>query len=396
MKPYSKLKSRKKVVDKKKMISEMHDSEIKRIQDYYATLPQVKKNLENVKNEYEQYLTLDYRKRYETRRDDMYFKEKIESLEKEIHNIENQTELFDYLSNVQHVIYKIHEETTNDNCSDDSTMTPTLKDKINEGIKKYIKITQSINRETLLEEYISAMNGVTDMFSNKKPSQDFFNCSNCKEPMESHPAKSLLVCCSCGLTKDWQDPDMPQWSDEVDFSKTYRYKKLGYFIEHLYRMEARECTTIPETVINNVLMKLREKRIKSNENIEKKVIKGILKELDMTNYYDNINSILRTISGKEAPKFPEDLEDKLICMFMRTLEPFEKYKSIIPSRNNYLSYPYAIRKLLEIISREENDPSILKFKEYFGLLKSRDKTWEHERVWKNICRDNNWPFIPSI
>lgn len=396
MKPYNKLKSRKRHVDKKKMISEMHETEIKRIQDYYDTLPEIKKSLEDINREYREYLTLDHRKRYETRRDDVYYRERISSIEKEIHNIENQTELFDYLSNVQNVIYKIHEETTNDNSSDDSSMTPTLKDKINKGIKKYIRVTQSINRETLLDEYISAMNGVTDMFSNKKPSQDFFRCDSCREHMESDPVRSLLICCKCGLTKDWQDPDLPQWSDEVDFSKTYRYKKLGYFIEHLYRMEARECTTIPETVINNVLMKLREKRVKSNESIEKKMIKGILKELDMTNYYDNINSILRTISGKEAPKFPEDLEDKLICMFMRTLEPFEKYKSIIPSRNNYLSYPYAIRKLLEIIAKEENNPSILKFKEYFGLLKSRDKTWEHERVWKNICRENNWPFIPSI
>ncbi len=112
--------------------------------------------------------------------------------------------------------------------------------------------------------------------------------------------------------------------------------------------------------------------------------------------YDNINSIIRTLSGKEAPKFPDDLEDKLVCMFMRTIEPFEKFKGLIPSRNNYLSYPYVIRKLLRIVSYEENNPDILHFEQYFSFLKSRQKMWDQEKIWQKICDYNEWPFFRSI
>lgn len=409
MRTYKKLKSRKKATDKRSTIREMHETQMKEFEDYYNSLPQKKKELLKIKEEFKIFKENDsiQKQNRSNGKSDYYYQKTITDLEKEIYNMENQTDMLDYISNVQHVFLKINQDSRKGNeddayegvgRDDDSQydISPKLKDKINNGIKKYIQITQKSNRGNLVDEYINAMNGLSenDLKSGQPP--DLFNCDNCGEDLHSNTTVSLLVCTKCGLTKEWQDPDLPQWSDEVDFSKTYRYKKLGYFIEHLYRMQAQECTVIPDFVINNVMMKLREKRIKSNDKIDKKTIKTILKELDMTTYYDNINSIIRTISGKQAPKFPEDLEDKLICMFMRTLEPFEKYKSLIPSRNNYLSYPYAIRKLLEIISHEENNSEVLEFKQYFGLLKSRNKTWEHERVWKKICEENSWPFIPSI
>lgn len=398
MRTYKKLKSRKKETSKKGTIMEMHESKMNEFEKYYSTLPEKKEYLTKIKKKYNDSKINDSTIKYSTQHgdnSDISREKKISDLEKEIEKMTSQVDMLNYISNVQHIFAKIDEERDDTINFESDGLSTNLKNKINEGIKKYIKITQKSNRGNLVEEYMDAMNGITQNFE-KEGDPSTFICTNCKGNLSINQSESMLVCKVCGFAKSWQDPDLPQWSDEVDFSKTYRYKKLGYFIEHLYRMQAQECTVIPDFVINNVMMKLREKRIRSNTNIDKKAIKGILKELDMTNYYDNINSIIRTISGKEAPKFPEDLEDKLICMFMRTLEPFEKYKSLIPSRTNYLSYPYAIRKLLEIISKEEDSKEILNFKEYFGLLKSRNKTWEHERVWKKICEENNWIFIPSI
>jgi hypothetical protein len=402
MRTYKKLKSRKKVTGKKGTIMEMHESKMNDFLSYYATLP--KKELEYAEKEAEliafqsQDVSLRYRLKAGEKHEHHYEKE-LSDIGNEITKMKSQSDMLDYLSNVQPIFVKIEEEKEVDSVVEEveaptEIMSTKLKDKINEGIKKYIKITQKSNRGNLVDEYVNAIYGIGEKHKHYQ-TPDFFVCV-CGSYFVSNQKESMLVCKVCGVTKDWQDPDLPQWSDEVDFSKTYRYKKLGYFIEHLFRMQAQECTVIPDYVINNVMMKLREKRFKDNDKIDKKVIKGILKELDMTSYYDNINSIIRTISGKEAPKFPEDLEDKLICMFMRTLEPFEKYKSLIPSRNNYLSYPYVIRKLLEIIANEEVNVDVLLFRKYFGLLKSRNKTWEHERVWKKICEENNWIFIPSI
>lgn len=396
MRTYKKLKSRKKETDKRSSINEIHETKMKNFLEYYATLPKKRKELEKLEKEYSILKDLTYQQQKEQNKDSFEQKEIIEKLKEEIIQMENQTDMLNYLSNVQHIFMKI-DNNDNDNVEEtEEEISSVLKDKINAGIKKYIKITKKNNRENLVDEFINAMNGVGEVNENNKNLKKLFKCDKCNSYLLNDSSKCNLVCEKCGTMKQWQDPDLAQWSDEVDFSKTYRYKKLGYFIEHLYRMQAQECTTIPDYVINNVLMKLREKRINSNEKIDKKIIKIILKELDMTNYYDNINSIIRTISGKEAPKFPEYLEEKLISMFMRTLEPFEKNKNLIPSRSNYLSYPYAIRKLLEILSKTEPESQASQFIQYFGLLKSRNKTWEHERVWKKICKENNWPFIPSI
>lgn len=404
MRTYKKLKSRKKETDKRSSINEIHETKMKNFLEYYATLPKKRKELQKLEEEYLVLKDMTYQEQQKNNKDSFKQKEEIDKLKEEIFQMENQTDMLNYLSNVQHIFMKIDNNNQNMEESEASKadseaseeISPVLKDKINAGIKKYIKITKKNNRENLVDEFINAMNGIGEVNRDNENLKKLFKCDNCKSYLLNDSSKCNLVCEKCGTMKQWQDPDLAQWSDEVDFSKTYRYKKLGYFIEHLYRMQAQECTTIPDYVINNVLMKLREKRINSNEKIDKKTIKMILKELDMTNYYDNINSIIRTISGKEAPKFPEDLEEKLISMFMRTLEPFEKNKNLIPSRSNYLSYPYAIRKLLEILSRIEPESQASQFVQYFGLLKSRNKTWEHERVWKKICKENNWPFIPSI
>ena len=33
---------------------------------------------------------------------------------------------------------------------------------------------------------------------------------------------------------------------------------------------------------------------------------------------------------------------------------------------------------------------------YFPLLKSREKLFEQEKIWKNICKELNWEFKPCI
>lgn len=409
MKPYKKLKSRKKVVEKRSTVHEMHDTKMNEFQEYYATVGDKRRELEDIRAKYEEFSKMSYQDQCSGKwGSDHKFREDIRDLEKEIFNMENQTEMLEYLNNVSSVFLKMHNKVYEHNTEeqeyegdsdgeDNDEMSEGLKNKISTGIMKYINITKKINREEIVDEYINAVNGVSyTPNTDTKQDPNLFKCPKCNIEMFVISSEALIVCKKCGITKPWQNPDTPEWSDQVDFSKTYRYKKLGYFIEHLYRMQARECAIIPEYVINNVMMKLKEKRVRSNSSVDKKIIKLILKELNMTSYYDNINSIIRTISGKDAPKFPEELEDKLICMFMRTLEPFEKFKHLIPSRSNYLSYPYAIRKLLEIISEEDQDKSILEFTKFFSLLKSRNKTWEHERVWSKICEENSWPFIRSI
>ena len=116
-------------------------------------------------------------------------------------------------------------------------------------------------------------------------------------------------------------------------------------------------------------------------------MRNILKKINKTKYYDHVFHIINKINGVPPPKLSKELEDKMIQMFKKTQEPFSK---ICPdNRTNFLSYSYVIRKLLEILNEKE-------YIKYFRLLKSREKLYQQDVMWKAICNYLGWQFNPSI
>jgi Zn finger protein HypA/HybF involved in hydrogenase expression len=369
MKSQKHIKSRKKVTDKRSSINELHEKRMSDFEKYYSTLPKKEEELKKLDPKSPEY----------------------NKLNEEIIKMRNQTDLYKYLSDISTVFYKMAIE------EEDKKEINVENNGV--GVKKFVEVSQGSNKGYYLNEYLEACDKnytVSNARLSRERLKNYIFCTTCKCNCIFNQVECNIVCPKCGTCREWQDPDMPQWSDEVEVSKAYRYKRLGYFIEHLSRFQAKECRLIPDDVISEILAELNKRRIRDPDKITVKVIKDILKKLDLNSYYDNINSIIRTISGRKAPVFPKELEEKLISMFMKTQEPFEKYKKLIPERNNYLSYPYVIRKLLQIVAEEEESPEILKFVEWFPLLKSRQKLWYQEKVWEKITEENNWTFHKSI
>ena len=82
-----------------------------------------------------------------------------------------------------------------------------------------------------------------------------------------------------------------------------------------------------------------------------------------------------------------ELEDKLCNLFMDIQRP---YANFCPSdRVNFLNYYYTIYKLCELLDEEE-------FLPYFPMLKDREKRIEQDEIWKKICMQLEWQFIPTI
>lgn len=93
------------------------------------------------------------------------------------------------------------------------------------------------------------------------------------------------------------------------------------------------------------------------------------------------------LSGLPPPSISRDIEEELRHMFRQIQLPFERHRP--KGRINFLSYSYVLHKFCELLELDE-------FIKYFPLLKSREKLRQQDRVWKNICRDLRWQFIPSI
>ena len=83
----------------------------------------------------------------------------------------------------------------------------------------------------------------------------------------------------------------------------------------------------------------------------------------------------------------QKIEEKFRQMFKECQEPFTLHCP--KDRKNFLSYSYTLYKFFQLLDKKE-------FLVYFPLLKSREKLFEQENIWKNICKELNWDFIKCI
>jgi hypothetical protein len=122
-------------------------------------------------------------------------------------------------------------------------------------------------------------------------------------------------------------------------------------------------------------------------DLNPKKIKEILKRLRINKFYEHVPHILNRLTGIPIPHFESELEEKLRAMFKLIQPSFLRHAP--PNRKNFLSYSYVLHKLLQLMGKDE-------FLESFSLLKSRQKLADQDNIFKKICQDLEWEFIPSL
>ena len=120
--------------------------------------------------------------------------------------------------------------------------------------------------------------------------------------------------------------------------------------------------------------------------LNNKRAKEILKKLGYSKYYEHIPFIKEKL-GIKPPIMSPELEDKLCNLFMEIQAPYAKYCP--DGRVNFLNYYYTISKLCELL----NETLFLPF---FPVLKDREKRIEQDDIWKKICKELGWTFIPTL
>ena len=93
------------------------------------------------------------------------------------------------------------------------------------------------------------------------------------------------------------------------------------------------------------------------------------------------------IKHESGIKLDQFKEDRLRKLFQQVETTFVECKP--DDRKNFLSYSYVLHKLFELLGNDE-------YLEFFPLLKSRDKLYQQDQMWKRICNKLNWQFIASI
>jgi hypothetical protein len=369
-------KDKKNAIEYRTSVTELHNNKMDKFEEYYKQLPQKEAELVKLKQKKKSDPT------------------KIKELEEEIAKMKSQEEMTEYLLSIEPILrQKSLSNPTIDTSSSESASLP--KRGPSQSVKDFVIESSNYEKKALLNEYYLLTAGIhyDDELSNYH--KDLM-CKECKCALTLDSRHSELICGECGVSNFWFDALLPQWSDTTDVTKQYRYKRPTYFKDHLNRLQAKENVVISPELLKEILLEFKKRRISSSSQVTEKLIKDILRNLNRSEYYDHIRSIKRHLIGEKPLSLTPQLETTLETMFYKTLEPFQKYKHLISGRKNYLSYPYVIHKLLDIVAKDSRDPKIKELSQSFKLLKSQEKLREQEKIWEKICNDLHWPFIRSI
>ena len=181
------------------------------------------------------------------------------------------------------------------------------------------------------------------------------------------------------------DHEKPSYRDPPKEVSFYAYKRTNHLNEWLSQIQGKETTEIPEEVYDKILLEIKKQKITNMAQITPKKIRDILRKLEI-NKYEHIPHIISRLTGRPMMQMPLELEEKLRSMFKQVQTPFLRHAP--PDRKNFLSYSYCLHKMLQLLGNDE-------YLHMFGLLKSRDKLAAQDQIWRKICDDLEWEFIPS-
>lgn len=252
-----------------------------------------------------------------------------------------------------------------------------------------ITMRKGVQRKDIYKKYLVEVEGDT-VITSSKSDHFFVPCRGCgKKHTRIHDdAVSEEICQECGYSEYIQGEEVGfKEEQEMEKNIVYSYKRENHFNEWVSQFQAKESTSVPDEVVSQLRSEFKKQKIKDLSEITHEKVKGLLKKLDKSKYYEHVPYITTILNGIQPPTMPQVLEDKLRLMFYQIQKPFEKHKPL--KRKNFLSYAYVLYKFCELLSEDQYLPC-------FPLLKSTEKLHVQDTIWKRICDELHWEYIPTV
>ena len=292
---------------------------------------------------------------------------KSESKKKKNANVKATINVLDALNNIDNnVIEKEHNET-----------------------KEYKEVSGdkllSHDKSALVDKYMSI---IDKKYVRNVEDDNIEICKKCNNQMLCLQQDAIMICNLCGyqelLLVEQNRPILKQNTKDTSH---FCYKRINHFREWCNQVQGKESTDIPDEIFEKILTEIKKEKIVDLKTITYSKMRDILKRLRINKYYEHINYIINRINGIPTPQFSPELEEKLCNMFRSIQAPFLKHCP--KDRKNFLSYSYVLYKFFQILGLNE-------YLKYFPLLKSREKLYVQDQIWKKICIDLNYEIIPSL
>ena len=234
-----------------------------------------------------------------------------------------------------------------------------------------------------VEKYL---NNIDDTFLDISKYKIKYDRCNCNGELIRVEHMGVMICNICSRISPFlvenEKPSYKEPPKEVCF---YAYKRINHFREILAQFQAKETTQIPEQVIIDIKNQIKKERMTIDQLTNKKA-KDILKKLGYNKYYEHIPFIKDKL-GIKPPVMSTELEDTLCNLFLEIQKPYSK--NCPDDRVNFLNYYYVLYKMCELLGETH-------FLLFFPMLKDPVKRIEQDEIWKKICAELEWEFIPTI
>ena len=184
------------------------------------------------------------------------------------------------------------------------------------------------------------------------------------------------VCSNCGGVFDVGFGD----GDAVRYPlrhSTSNYKRIHHWHERISQLLLQE-SAIPYDDFLRIAESLLDG---SHAIINKDVIRGVLRSLNMQLYIEKWLQIIQRITGIEPPKPGAKLLEMLDASFTELQQPFNHFKA--EGRKNFLNYNYVFCRLFQRLGCAQ-------FSMFFPLIKSRQKLKVLDEMWEAMVKNVGW------
>ena len=343
-------------------------------------IPQLESEKETLKDKYE---TVDIDKKNGMRLKLQALTNKIKRLKMEKNNyfLENSKYIFTYFEEKQKI------NSGDQKRSDDGIMRSffriksttdeesTNHSRYNTSRQLYQKYWKNINEETIL---------VRDFTIEHE------NCKFCNVgEMISQEDEGVLICNNreCGkFVRHIVDSAKPSNKDPPNEVSYTAYIRLNHFKEILAQFQAKETTQIPDDIIEMIRNRIKKERITDLSTLDYNKMREILRKLGLNKYFEHIQYI-NSMFGIKPPVMDNDLHETLCVLFIEIQRPWALHCP--PTRTNFFNYTYTLYQLCVLLDQTQYLP-------FIPMLKDREKQLEQDMIWKDVCKELDWQFFPTV
>jgi hypothetical protein len=171
----------------------------------------------------------------------------------------------------------------------------------------------------------------------------------------------------------------------------YTYKRMNHFNAVLGAYQGkRRMSRVPASVMDGIAARARLMQCPPSPSS----ILAILKEMKKPKYYQYPVAIAMHLqpgvgAEDESPPISKAMEMALKERFRLVEDAYDSCR--VQERKNFLSYPYVLRKLLEL----ENTPEAFWVVQMLPITKNKLRIRNQDAIWEMVCSKLRWRFVPT-